>query len=221
VTLEAVLTRLRARLPDRLPGVEAQRLMAPLPRTGWQPGDIPVDARRAAALLLLYPRKQQAHLALTLRASHLPHHAGQVCLPGGRVEPGESLESTAVREAREEVGVEPGAVEIIGGLTPLHIPVSGFVLTPVVAVARERPSFAPSAHEVARVIDVPLEVLADPHTVRLRRRLHEGRQYDIPYFSVDGEIVWGATAMVLSEFLTILGHPPFRPTLAEEGDIRV
>jgi hypothetical protein len=98
-TFGAVRERLRGRLADPLPGLDAQLVMAPLPRIGWRPAEFPDDARRAAALLLLYPFDEDAHLALTLRTPHLPHHGGQVSLPGGAVEPDETLDETALREA--------------------------------------------------------------------------------------------------------------------------
>jgi 8-oxo-dGTP pyrophosphatase MutT (NUDIX family) len=209
---QTIVERVRERLERPLPGLDAQRLMAPQPRTGWQPAHVPPDARPAAALVLLYPTQGLAHLALTLRSSHLPHHGGQVSLPGGAVEPDETIEATALREADEEIGVERRHVTPVGRLTPLHIPISGFVLHPVVAVTLDRPSFVPSAAEVARVLDVPLAHLCAPHAVRLRRRIHEGRAYEVPYFLLDNEVVWGATAMVLAEFLAVLGCTPFRPT---------
>jgi 8-oxo-dGTP pyrophosphatase MutT (NUDIX family) len=217
-SLEAIVARVRKALAEPLPGLPAQRLMAPVPRTGWRPAALPEDARRAAGLVLLYPWNNEAHLALTLRTAHLPNHGGQVSLPGGAVEPDETIEATAVREAVEEVGIDPAVLQIVGHLTPLHIPISGFVLHPVIGVADRRPSFVPSAHEVARVIDVPLAILCDPLTVRLRQRIHEGRHYEIPYFMLDGEIVWGATAMVLSEFLALVGHAPFRSVPEIDGD---
>jgi 8-oxo-dGTP pyrophosphatase MutT (NUDIX family) len=141
----------------------------------------------------------------------LTHHGGQVSLPGGSVHDAETIEATALREASEEVGIDQTAVTILGRLTPLHIPVSGFVLYPVVGAAGRQPSFVPCGHEVARVLDVPLAALADPLAVRLRMRQHEGRDYEVPYFLADGEVVWGATAMVLAEFLSLLDHAPFRP----------
>ena len=116
------------------------------------------------------------------------------------------------------MGVNPATVVVLGALSPLHIPVSGFVLYPIVGATTEPPSFVPAEREVARVIDVPLEVLAEPHTVRLRRRMHDGRHYEVPYFFVEGEVVWGATAMVLSEFLAVLGHAPFRPAEPTDPD---
>lgn len=205
--------RVRAGLAS-LPGIPAQARMAPHPRPGWRPTTAEAGMRAAAALLLLYPAEGTTYLALTVRASHLPQHPGQVSLPGGAVEPGESVEAAALREAREEIALGSQDVRLIGRLSPLHIPVSGFVLYPVVGAIDARPVWQPDATEVARVLDVPLALLADPATVRLRLRLHEGREYEVPYFAVDGEQVWGATAMVLAEFLTVVGAdaglPPAR-----------
>lgn len=217
-SVSAIADRVRERLAQPLPGLEAQRLMAPLPRVGWRPAEVPADARQAAVLLLLYPVNGEAHLALTVRATHLPHHGGQVSLPGGAVEKGERIEDAALRETAEELGIETSVVTLVGRLTPLHIPVSGFVLHPVVATAQARPDFVPDANEVARVIDARVAALCDPLAVRLRLRRHEGRDYEVPYFLVDGEVLWGATAMVLSELLTLLGRAPFRPPAPTEGD---
>ena len=206
--LDAVTQHLRHRLAEALPGLEAHLVMSPRPRAGWQPAHVPEGSRAAAALLLLYPHGGEVHLLLTVRASSLPHHSGQVSLPGGAVEAGEGVEAAALREAAEEVGLDPGGVEVVGQLSPLHIPVSGFVLNPVVAVSRERPATRPAAHEVARIVEVPLTHLADPLALRLRLRMHDGRAYEVPYFAVDGEQLWGATAMVVGELLWVLGHLP-------------
>jgi 8-oxo-dGTP pyrophosphatase MutT (NUDIX family) len=202
VTISDVERTLRTGMAS-LPGAEAQISMAPRPRPGWRPGCGPESSRRAAALLLVYPRDGAAHLALTVRCGALPQHAGQVSLPGGAVEEGETLEQAALREAGEEIGIAPGSVDVVGTLTPLHIPVSNFVLHPVVGLLRECPAFAHAPLEVDEVLEVPLSRLLEPSA--LARRHLEDPDVDIPYFDVHGRQVWGATAMVLAEFLWLFG----------------
>jgi 8-oxo-dGTP pyrophosphatase MutT (NUDIX family) len=209
--LDRLVERLAPRLVATLPGIEAHVLMAPRPRAGWQPAFVPDDARAAAALILLYPidpDTREAALPLIVRSTHLARHSGQVSLPGGAVEPGEEIGAAALREAQEEIGIEPAAVRILGQLTPLHIPVSGFVLHPVVGITPARPAFRPDAHEVARIVETPLATLARHDVVRLRIRTHEGRDYEVPYFALEDQQVWGATAMVLGEFLVLLDAAP-------------
>jgi 8-oxo-dGTP pyrophosphatase MutT (NUDIX family) len=188
-----------------LPGVEAQLRMAPQPRGGWKPGFAPDQARPAAALLLLFPAASGAAVLLTKRSPDLPHHGGQVSLPGGAVDPGETIEGAALREAEEEVGLARAAVNVIGRLTPLHIPVSGFVLQTVVGVASVRPATTAEAGEVDRIIEVPVAHLLDPARHRRTACVRDGIEFEMPYFDIEGEQVWGATAMVLAEFAAILG----------------
>lgn len=198
---------LRRRLAGPLPGLDAQLRMAPQPRPGWDPHTIPPGLRDAAGLLLVYPHDGEWHLPLTVRASHLRHHTGQVSLPGGRVDEGESFADAALREAAEEVGLERGLVSLIGALTPLHIPVSRHLLHPLVGVAAARPVFQPAPAEVAHLLEVPLSRLRLPDAVRWeqrRRELPPAVMMDVPYFDVEGHRVWGATAMVLAEFLAVL-----------------
>jgi 8-oxo-dGTP pyrophosphatase MutT (NUDIX family) len=190
---------------ESLPGVEAQLRMAPQPRGGWKPGFAPYQARLAAALLLLFPVGDEAVVLLTKRSPDLPNHASQVSLPGGAVDPGESIEDAALREAEEEVGLSRSGVRVVGRLTPLHIPVSGFALHPVVGVAADRPVMRPEPGEVERIIDAPVERLLDPRRHRRATRVRDGVEFDMPYFDLDGEQVWGATAMVLAEFAALLG----------------
>ena len=188
-----------------LPGVEAQLRMAPQPRGGWKPGFAPDQARPAAALLLLFPVEGQAAILLTKRSAGLPDHPGQVSLPGGAVDPGESIEEAALREAEEEVGLARAGVRVLGHLTPLHIPVSGFVLHPVVGVAARRPDMRPEPGEVDRIIEAPIHHLLDPGRHHRATRARDGYEFEMPYFDLDGEQVWGATAMVLAEFAAVLG----------------
>jgi 8-oxo-dGTP pyrophosphatase MutT (NUDIX family) len=204
----AALEKLRRGLLRPLPGLAAQLRMAPSPRIGWDPLKFPHGAHDGAALLLLYPHDETLHLALTVRGSGLRNHTGQVSLPGGRVEQGETIEAAALREAQEEIGVDPKSVELLGRLTPLHIPVSGFLLHPVVGFTSMRPAFQRAEWEVARIIEAPIAALSDPAVLKreMRPRLVQGQSIDVevPYFDIDGEKVWGATAMVLAEFCAIL-----------------
>lgn len=206
--MDLLAALLRQALQAPLPGLDAQLRLAPHPRTGWDPHHVPPGLRDAAALVLIYPEAGLPHVPLTVRGGGLRHHKGQVSLPGGAVDAGESIEQAALREAAEEVGVDPAGVNTLGRLTPLHIPVSGFLLHPVVGVAARRPSFRPHAGEVARLLEVPVETLRHPAVVRREtRQLRRGGRLvdvDVPYFDVEGEKVWGATAMVLAELMVLL-----------------
>jgi 8-oxo-dGTP pyrophosphatase MutT (NUDIX family) len=204
-SLDRLEAALRERLSGTLPGLDAQRRFMPTPpRTGWKPGEFPSDARRAAGLLLLYPGEHGASLPLTVRASGLRRHAGQISLPGGATDEGETLVEAALREAHEEIGVDPARVRILGELTPVHVLVSGFTLHPIVGITDARPDFRPSAHEVEKVIEVSIADLQDASNIRHGVRSREGLAIEYPYFQLRGSQVWGATAMILGEFVCLL-----------------
>ena len=205
LTFDGVVERLGTALAGPLPGASAHEILAPRPRREWPAGFDPARIRQAAGLLLLFPDGHQAHLVLTVRTGSLVRHGGQVSLPGGAIEPGETLEQAALREAHEEIGLLPEGVRILGPLTPLDIPVSGFRLHPVVASIGARPVLTPAAGEVARILDVPVHELAEQSRLVSVRRVRDGRAMTVPLFQLGRDEVWGATAMVLAELLVLLG----------------
>jgi 8-oxo-dGTP pyrophosphatase MutT (NUDIX family) len=205
VPLREIEQSLRERLAGTLPGIEAQMRFAPeLLREAWRTGVFPAESRLAAALLLLYPHTSGAALALTVRASGLARHAGQISLPGGATDPGETLAQAALREASEEIGVDPSSVRVLGELTPVHVLVSGFTLHPIVGITDRRPDFHAAPDEVEEILEVSLHDLRDASRIRQGTRIREGVAVEYPYFDLLGHQVWGATAMVLGEFICLL-----------------
>jgi 8-oxo-dGTP pyrophosphatase MutT (NUDIX family) len=194
-----------------LPGAAAQAALSPVPRTlGVAP---PAAYREGGVLLLLYPRQGALTLALTRRAAHLNSHAGQISLPGGRREPQDaSLAETALREAWEELAIPPAAVELLGPLTPLEIPVSGNRIHPWVGYTPRRPAFVPDACEVAELLEVALDHFLRPDLVCVEQRLIHGYEVTVPYYPLGEDKLWGATAMIMSEFVALLRDAGFNMT---------
>lgn len=186
----------------------------PRPRLVEELGQAPVAA---AVLVLLFPDAAgEARLVLTERVDRGGHHSGEVSFPGGRSEPGDADPvATALREAREEVGLDPAqaGVRVLGAFPPLHIPVSGYAVTPVVALAERRPVLVPAPDEVARIIEALVASFLPG--AELRRVERELRGWFVRYaaYDVDGLAVWGMTARVLGGLgvhLGDLGTPPER-----------
>lgn len=171
---------------------------------------MPAEARRAAALILLYPGEAGPTIPLTVRHSDLPHHPGQISLPGGRIDPGESAEQAALREADEEIGVTPAGVRVLGPLSTLWVIVSNFVVQPLVGVVDARPDFRLATGEVEALVELPLSDLRDLTRVAWASRTRGDLLVDYPYFDVAGHHVWGATAMILGEFAALFA-PDFGP----------
>jgi 8-oxo-dGTP pyrophosphatase MutT (NUDIX family) len=195
-----------------LPGTEAQFKMASSLRF---PADFinqqKPKARKGSVLILLYPVDDIIHTVLTLRTSYKGVHSGQVSFPGGKKEEkDENLVHTALRETWEEIGVPDYDIEIIGGLSEIYIPASNFIVSPFVGLMNERPEFEPNPREVEKIIETDLFVLVDD-TLRKQTqiKISESLTIDAPYFDIGGHIVWGATAMILSELSEII-RPHFR-----------
>jgi 8-oxo-dGTP pyrophosphatase MutT (NUDIX family) len=207
---------LRDALARPLPGAAAHRRFAPIPiREGWAPDLRPVTARHAAALILIHPGPDGPSIPLTVRHAHLPHHPGQVSLPGGALDPGERADAAALREAHEEIGVPGEDIRLIGALSSLWIGVSQFLVHPYVAVTDDTPGFRAHPGEVATLFDVTVAALRDPHHLRWTRRERDGLAVAYPYFDIRSHVVWGATAMILGEFACLF-EPGFGPGAAPE-----
>ncbi len=204
MTHDELLAHLAAAFSRPLPGAGAHALMAPRPRGEWPEDMATLQYRAAAGLLLAFPRNNESHLLLTVRSQHV-RHSGQVSMPGGVVEPGESNVRAALREAHEEVAFIEIDVRVMGELTFVDIPVSGFRLHPIVASLDRAPLLRPSDREVARILEVPVSALLDPAVVEWRPMTRGRVPLIAPSFVIDDVVIWGATAMVLAEFLSLLG----------------
>jgi len=198
---------IRQRLQMPLPGISAQERM--MGRVVNMPIKVPENARLSAVLCLLYPHNDELTLLLMKRREDRGAHSAQVSFPGGRHEPSDiTMQATATREANEEVGINTEQIDILGALTPLYIPVSNFNVFPFVAYAPERPEFHINDDEVSYIIEAPLDHLlhddrkttTDVSSPAMPGLIRNVRAYRLD----DGTIIWGATAMIISELETVL-----------------
>jgi 8-oxo-dGTP pyrophosphatase MutT (NUDIX family) len=206
LSFEYCLGRLREQLAGPLPGVEAQARMAPGSRAKPEQASVEgKDCREAGVLVLVYPGEDRGDgvLVLTVRRDHLPDHPGQISFPGGEREDNETLAETALREAREEIALPSEKVEVLGRLTPLYIPPSGFCVHPFVGVAPAAPDLHPADDEVAAILRVPLAHLLVPAVRQRETRSLGGEPVEVPFYAARGHKVWGATAMMLAELLAL------------------
>lgn len=197
------IARLRKALQQPLPGRGAQEQMASQVRP--MPGVVPGNAQPSAVLALLFPHTSaELHLLFMQRVEDGKAHGGQISFPGGRQEPFDAdLRATALREANEEVGIMPADVDILGALTPMYIPVSNFQVYPFVGYSAQRPNYHLSQSEVQHVLELPVQRLFDPAykvTATVRPSSVPNLVMQVPaYQPEEGTIIWGATAMMLSE----------------------
>jgi 8-oxo-dGTP pyrophosphatase MutT (NUDIX family) len=179
----------------------AWRRMAPRPRVMRRPANMSGQARDAEVLLLLYPVEDVLHFVLTLRADTVANHKGQISLPGGAREPGDTRPGdTALRETCEELAICREQIELIGRLTPLYVIVSDFLIHPFVGCLPARPVFKHDPAEVAAVLEMPLRDLLDDGLKVEEHWTVSGFEMDVPFYNLDGFPLWGATAIILSEF---------------------
>ena len=200
------LEKLKTSLNGELPGKLSHLKMASRLRLKTMTFDVDIsNARQSSVLILLYPHNNTIYSVFILRQTYDGVHSGQVSFPGGQAEPDDpSIVYTALREASEEVNIEPEKVNILGTLSELYIPPSNYLVTPVVGYTSSRPDFKPDPGEVAEIIESDLDFLNEP-ALRKETLLNiRGVEIDAPYFEVKGKTVWGATAMILSELNDII-----------------
>lgn len=203
--MDPLITFLQNRLARPLPGRSSQLKMAPEPvgggtRREMTPSD---DADPSSVLVLLFPNDDKKwELVLTLRSGNI-NHGGQISFPGGRAESGEAPPQTALREAREEIGIEPEAVTVIGQLSELYVAYSNNRVTPVVGFQERRPAFHINPDEVEEVFAVELDSLLRKKNLTVEDWNLRSHTYRVPYWDVHEVPLWGATAMMLNELLVL------------------
>lgn len=201
-----LIERLSNRLKLALPSAHAHDPLRAIPVGNELPKfEHKLPPRPGSVLILLYEHEARVWFPLIKRAEYNGAHSGQISLPGGKAEEGEDPVETALREAKEEIGIDPGRVVVIGRLSEFYVVPSNFLVTPVVAYYDGTPEFVPDPHEVVRILHGDVDEIMRDDAIRTREIVAAGRyRMNAPHFEVDNEVVWGATAMMLNEFRFVL-----------------
>jgi 8-oxo-dGTP pyrophosphatase MutT (NUDIX family) len=196
--------RIRKESQNGLPGIRAHKKMAPPERIHSNYTPEPANAPESAVLILLYEDEQGLHIPLIKRSSNGGVHSGQIGLPGGKAEPADPDHIyTALRETEEEIGVKLSKQDVLGELSPLYIPVSNFIVRPVIAYFPQKPKFNINPAEVDEIHSISLDGFLKTEVTIKKLRLGN-RSMDIPFFCIGKTEIWGATAMIISELKEIL-----------------
>lgn len=212
---EQFQNNIRTLLKQELPGREAQFRMAPEIRKkiSYDNNILSNTPKDSSVLILIYPFENDLYTVFTHRHEYQGVHSNQVSLPGGKPEPADKdLYMTALRETEEETGVEASLISFAGKLTPLYVPPSNFIIHPFVGFISEKPEFRPDSKEVKKLISVSFsEILNDNNIQTKEIRLSNNQIYPTPCYFWQNHIIWGATAMIMSEFIEILkiAYKPF------------
>ena len=165
-----------------------------------------IKPREAAIMMLFYPKNKQTHLALILRTSYNGVHSSQIAFPGGKVEKfDKNYQETALRETQEEIGISSEKINVIRDFTPIYIPPSNFMVYPFLGYSENELIFYADANEVAGIIELPIaDFLDESIVISNRMSTSYNQEIDVPAFKIQEHIVWGATAMMLSELKDVL-----------------
>lgn len=203
---DSFIQKIQTRLAAPLPGIPAQLKMAHVTRSKYVAP--PPHARQAGVMATLFPKNNEWHVVLIQRnPNDRDQHGGQISFPGGKAEPEDgTMLKTALRETEEEVGIAQDKVKVLGSLSQLYIPVSNFQVHPFVGYLDHQPDYIIQEAEVSKVIETPLSHFHDPATknitdIRINQHLS---LKNVPYYDVEGKILWGATAMMMSELITLI-----------------
>jgi len=206
MNLVELVGKLEQRLKLPLPGPEAHEPLRAVPTGIVKPRfDHKLPPRPGGVLILLYEEAGIIKFPLTKRPDYLGTHGGQISFPGGKAEPDEDIITTALREGEEEIGVNKNDIRVIGRLSNFFVIPSNFMVTPVIGYMKQRPHFNPDPKEVDRVLEGSLDLLLRSDAVQTKEIL-AAKIYPMvaPHFEIDGEVVWGATAMILNEFRMVV-----------------
>ncbi len=213
--LPELLRRHMSKLDNNKAPCDSHRELAPQYAYGRHRGPAPKYSHPAAVVICLIPiSNSEWSIPLTLRPTQMADHGGQVSLPGGRSDAGETVWMTACREFGEELGCTTETLQPVGELTPLYVYASRHLVKPIVAVSSLRPSFRPNPDEVAELIFLPLRDLLSGDAISIGTLKRGTVKFDAPGIHVDGHFVWGATAMVLGELRNVI-----REVLAEQVQV--
>lgn len=206
--MNSFYSHIKAALEKKLPGAESHKKMLP-PNRVLKAGLADKNRiKNSSVLLLLFQEEKKLMTCLIKRPAHMKHHAGQIALPGGRMEEGETTIETALRETFEEIGITGDKIQILGKLSEFYVQVSCFLIHPIVGWLNERPKVKTNPAEVEKMIYFPM------HNYKLPLKEIEletlSGKLKVPCIKYDGEIIWGATAMILSEFYDVLQQTPER-----------
>ena len=204
ITINKIVEQLNERLKKPLPGNKAHLTTRIKTKSEVTFSNTEETAIPAAVLILLFPFEDEIQFFLTKRTEDVEHHKGQISLPGGIRENNESLNETALRETKEEVGIDSTKIIISGSLTPFFIPVTGYIVHPFIGWCKEKPSTKIHDVEVNQLFSVSITELMDEKILQTEQWNIRGYDAIVPYYNFGKCKVWGATAAILSEFKSIL-----------------